>query len=89
MLSIDKINSLTYETKLTHCQGCTNHCYLTINKFSGNRQFITGNRCERGLGREKSTEKLPNLFDYKLKRLFMNRFPKVKLSAVLSVFRVY
>ena len=70
MLSIDKINSLTYETKLTHCQGCTNHCYLTINKFSGNRQFITGNRCERGLGKEKSTEKLPNLFDYKLKRLF-------------------
>ena len=70
MLSIDKINSLTYETKLTNCQGCTNHCYLTINKFSGNRQFITGNRCERGLGKEKSTEKLPNLFDYKLKRLF-------------------
>ena len=70
MLSIDKIYSLTYETKLTHCQGCTNHCYLTINKFSGNRQFITGNRCERGLGKEKSTEKLPNLFDYKLKRLF-------------------
>ena len=70
MLSIDKINSLTYETKLTHCQGCTNHCYLTINKFSGNRQFITGNRCQRGLGKEKSTEKLPNLFDYKLKRLF-------------------
>ncbi len=70
MMSIDKINSLTYETKLTHCQGCTNHCYLTINKFSGNRQFITGNRCERGLGKEKSTEKLPNLFDYKLKRLF-------------------
>lgn len=70
MLSIDKINSLTYEIKLTHCQGCTNHCYLTINKFSGNRQFITGNRCERGLGKEKSTEKLPNLFDYKLKRLF-------------------
>ena len=70
MLSIDKINSLTYETKLTHCQGCTNHCYLTNNKFSGNRQFITGNRCERGLGKEKSTEKLPNLFDYKLKRLF-------------------
>ena len=57
MLSIDKINSLTYETKLTHCQGCTNHCYLTINKFSGNRQFITGNRCERGLGKEKRYRK--------------------------------
>ncbi|MBO5458864.1 MAG: 2-hydroxyglutaryl-CoA dehydratase, partial [Lachnospira sp.] len=70
MLSIDKINSLTYETKLTRCKGCTNNCHLTINKFSGNRQFITGNRCERGLGKEKSTEKLPNLFDFKLKRLF-------------------
>ena len=51
MLSIDKINSLTYETKLTRCKGCTNSCHLTINKFSGGRQFITGNRCERGLGK--------------------------------------
>lgn len=70
MLSIDKINALTYETTLTRCKGCTNNCHLTINKFSGNRQFITGNRCERGLGKEKSSEKLPNLFDYKFKRLF-------------------
>ena len=57
MLSIDKINSLTYETKLTRCKGCTNSCHLTINKFSGGRQFITGNRCERGLGKEKNKEK--------------------------------
>lgn len=70
MLSIDKINSLTYETKLTRCKGCTNSCHLTINKFSGGRQFITGNRCERGLGKEKNKEKLPNLFDYKFHRLF-------------------
>ena len=70
MLSIDKINSLTYETKLTRCKGCTNSCHLTINKFSGGRQFITGNRCERGLGKEKNKEKLPNLFDYKFHRLY-------------------
>ena len=70
MLSIDKINSLTYETKLTRCKGCTNSCHLTINKFSGGRQFITGNRCERGLGKEKNKEKLPNIFDYKFHRLF-------------------
>ena len=70
MLSIDKINSLTYETKLTRCKGCTNSCHLTINKFSGGRQFITGNRCERGLGKEKNKEKLPNLFDYRFHRLF-------------------
>ena len=51
MLSIDEINALTFDTKLARCQGCTNHCLLTINRFSGSRQYITGNRCERGLGK--------------------------------------
>ena len=70
MLSIDKINALTVETRMTRCKGCTNNCHLTINRFSGGRQFITGNRCERGLGHEKNKENIPNLFDYKLHRLF-------------------
>ena len=70
MLTIDQINQLTYETKLARCQGCTNHCLLTINKFSDNRQYITGNRCERGLGKEKNKENIPNLFEYKNKRIF-------------------
>jgi predicted CoA-substrate-specific enzyme activase len=70
MLSIDMINELTYETKMTRCQGCTNHCMLTINLFSGGRRFISGNRCERGLGKEKNSEHVPNLFEYKLERLF-------------------
>lgn len=70
MLSIEEITELTFETKLTRCQGCTNHCLLTINHFSGNRQYITGNRCERGLGKEKNKENVPNLFEYKNKRLF-------------------
>ena len=70
MLSIEEINALTYTTKLARCQGCTNHCLLTINKFSDNRQYITGNRCERGLGKEKNKENIPNLFEYKNKRIF-------------------
>ena len=70
MLPIEKIKELTYTTKLTRCKGCTNHCMLTINKFSDNRQYITGNRCERGLGKERKNADLPNLFDYKLKRIF-------------------
>ena len=70
MLSIEEINALTYATKLARCQGCTNHCLLTINKFSDNRQYITGNRCERGLGKEKNKENIPNLFEYKNKRIF-------------------
>ena len=70
MLSIDEINALTFDTKLARCQGCTNHCLLTINRFSGNRQYITGNRCERGLGKEKNKDNVPNLFEYKNKRIF-------------------
>lgn len=70
MLSIEEIKALTFDTKLTRCQGCTNHCLLTINLFSGNRRYITGNRCERGLGKEKNKENIPNLFEYKNKRLF-------------------
>ena len=70
MLTIDKINDLTFDTKMARCKGCTNNCHLTINRFSGGRQFITGNRCERGLGKEKNKENIPNLFEYKNKRLF-------------------
>lgn len=70
MLNIEQINELTFDTKMTHCQGCTNHCQLTINRFSGGRQFVTGNRCERGLGREKKNADIPNLFAYKLDRIF-------------------
>ncbi len=70
MLSIEKINSMEYSTSLARCKGCTNNCLLTINKFSGGRQFISGNRCEKGIGKQKNKENIPNLFDYKLKRIF-------------------
>ncbi len=70
MLSLEEIERLEVDTKLTRCQGCTNHCLLTINQFSGNRRFITGNRCEKGLGKEKNKEQIPNLFAYKNHRIF-------------------
>ena len=70
MLPIEKINALEFETSMAKCKGCTNHCRLTINKFTGGRQYISGNRCERGLGRQKNEKGVPNLFDYKLKRVF-------------------
>ena len=70
MLSIEKINELQFTTTMAKCKGCTNNCRLTINRFTGGRQFISGNRCERGLGKEKNKEKIPNLFEYKNKLLF-------------------
>ncbi len=70
MLPFKKINALEFETSMAKCKGCTNSCRLTINKFTGGRQYISGNRCERGLGRQKNENNIPNLFDYKLKRVF-------------------
>ncbi len=70
MLTIEQINELKFETALARCKKCTNHCLLTINKFTGGRQYVSGNRCERGLGKEKNVDNIPNLFDYKLERYF-------------------
>lgn len=54
MLSLDRIIGLTYTITMSRCRGCVNHCVLTINRFEGGRQYISGNRCERGLGVEKA-----------------------------------
>ncbi len=70
MLSVKQIDELEFETSMSKCKGCTNNCRLTINRFTGGRQYISGNRCERGLGKTKNETNVPNLFAYKLKRLF-------------------
>ncbi len=70
MLSLDRIIHLTYTTSMSRCRGCVNHCVLTVNRFDGGRQYVSGNRCERGLGIEKARRDIPNLFNYKYHRLF-------------------
>ena len=70
LLDAAALNELKFETTMTRCKGCTNSCLLTVNRFSGDRRFISGNRCEKGLGKEKSDASIPNLFAYKLKRYF-------------------
>ncbi|MBR5816846.1 MAG: 2-hydroxyacyl-CoA dehydratase, partial [Anaerotignum sp.] len=70
LVSKEDMNALEVNSTMARCQGCTNHCLLTINHFSGGRRFITGNRCERGLGKEKIEDPAPNLYEYKRYRLF-------------------
>ncbi len=97
MLPIEKINTLKYSTTMANCKGCTNNCRLTINRFSGGRQYISGNRCERGIGKQKNKDNIPNLFDYKYKKLFSyESLPadqavrgKVGIPRVLNMFENY
>ncbi len=70
MLSFDEIERMEFSTSMAKCRGCTNNCRLTINHFSGGRKYISGNRCERGLGKTKNENNIPNLFEYKMKRFF-------------------
>ena len=52
------------------CSSCENKCMLTITKFEDGQRYITGNRCEKGAGKTDTVSNLPNLYEYKLKRLF-------------------
>ncbi len=63
------IQSFAVESRIIRCNKCTNNCLLTVNSFADGRKLITGNRCEKGAGLEK-TEEIPNLYEYKTKRLF-------------------
>lgn len=85
MLSFKEINELRFKTSMTRCQGCINHCLLTVNEFTGNRKFISGNRCEKGLGLEKNKEQIPNLFEYKNERVFRHYKPLKKADATRGV----
>jgi predicted CoA-substrate-specific enzyme activase len=71
ILSKDTINEFNIVSEFRRCGKCGNNCLLTINKFSTDEEFISGNRCERGLGLDIPKEdKMPNLYDYKYKRTF-------------------
>ena len=70
LLSRGELLNMRYSTETRHCGRCQNNCLLTVNTFSGGRKYITGNRCERGLGEDAPVRKAPNLVDYKRKRLF-------------------
>ncbi len=96
-LDLEALEALQFQTSLSQCRLCTNACRLTINRFTGGRQYISGNRCERGVGGQKNASNLPNLFDYKLKRVFgyaplpPDEAPrgKVGLPRVLNMYENY
>jgi predicted CoA-substrate-specific enzyme activase len=52
------------------CKLCENQCLLTISSFNDGSKYITGNRCEKGAGDHYHGDKIPNLYEYKYKRIF-------------------
>ncbi len=66
----DQLDEFNVEHTNTRCGGCENNCLLTINRFSNGAKFITGNRCEKGEGKNIDNNDIPDLYEYKYKRLF-------------------
>ncbi len=78
--TLDELNNLKITSSHIRCNGCENHCLLTINKFSNGSKHISGNRCEKGAGIVTGNAELPNLYKYKYKRIF-NYIPLTEESA--------
>jgi predicted CoA-substrate-specific enzyme activase len=98
MLSRDEVKSLSAETATSRCGGCGNRCILTRTRFDDGRAYISGNRCEHGAGRVKSSDGIPNLFERKYRRLFgfaeplpLERAPRgvIGIPRVLNMYENY
>ncbi len=70
LLKADELGKFEVKTTHARCKLCSNNCLLSIHNFNGDRKLITGNRCERGLGITKEKTDIPNIYDFKLNRLF-------------------
>jgi predicted nucleotide-binding protein (sugar kinase/HSP70/actin superfamily) len=73
LLSPLALRSLKVQTHTETCRLCQNHCQCTISEFPDGTQHVSGNRCERAGDRNRAKSGLPNLFDFKYKRLFSYR----------------
>ncbi|MDO0821441.1 2-hydroxyacyl-CoA dehydratase [Desulfosporosinus nitroreducens] len=66
----DDLFNFATETTMKRCGLCGNNCLVSIKQFSGGNEYISGNRCERGLGKDLVKSDIPNLYEYKYQRVF-------------------
>lgn len=82
LLTAEELADLTVTTEMKTCRFCQNHCQMTISTFSTGERHVSGNRCERGASLQARPQKspLPNMFDWKYKRLFGYRRLKAEAA---------
>lgn len=84
IISNEGLDSFTIESTNRRCKACSNHCLLTVNKFSDKRRYITGNRCEKGLQEVSEVKGLPNIHAYRNSRLFDYYIPLEEENAPMG-----
>ena len=71
ILTKEELKDFHMETKTYRCHGCGNNCLITTQIFPDGNRYSTGNRCEKGIGKQIAKEdKAPNIYKYKYHRLF-------------------
>ena len=68
VLTQEELENFSQTVKTVQCNGCGNHCQLTVNTFADGKRFISGNRCDKPVTGKANSEDL-NLYAYKLKLL--------------------
>ena len=94
LIGPEGLDRFTYSSKAASCNGCENHCRLTVNTFSNGHRFIVGNQCEKGLGIPESSEKLPDLYAFKRERFAAlaagpNVRGRIGLPMALGMYELY
>lgn len=64
ILAPEALKNFTHEVRSITCNGCQNHCRLTVNTFQNGSRYIAGNRCDKPLQKHSRTSQY-NLYDYK------------------------
>ena len=67
-LNYQELKNFSQKTSTVTCQGCGNHCLLTINLFADGQRYISGNRCDKPVTGIATSDDL-NLYAYKLSLL--------------------
>ena len=65
VLTLPELKAFTQRVNTVQCQGCGNHCQLTVNIFADGKRFISGNRCDKPVTGKATDEDL-DLYAYKL-----------------------
>ena len=55
IISCRELDGFSVESTHTRCKKCENNCMLIINTFADKSRFVTGNRCERGAGKDRTS----------------------------------
>ena len=92
ILNEEQVNSFTHSSTGAVCNGCTNHCALTVNVFADGQRLIAGNKCEKPTLRAGAKqEALPDLYKVKndLLRSYRGRYHHEKKIGIPLVLNMY